>query len=468
MTFTDGIVAILNSDGNPVGTGFIVHEKGYIATCVHVLELIDASTSVTIRFHANKGQDTAYIMPNWHDADADVAILVLHGDLPEAVQPLPLTTSQHSNGRKFVSFGYPNRPDFNGLGGTGEVILTVDENGQDRLQLRSEETTHGYSGGPIWDPIWGKVIGMTRNGLRADGIGRGGTTAFAVPTETLATICPELILQPIPNQPINQSTPIQLPPRPPVFLGRDAAIAQLTADLQTTAVVTLAGAGGMGKSSLAAETLHRLHDTGHLLRHFPGGLITHEFYNQPQVAQAMTHIVTTLGGDPRGDLTSTTRQLLSRQPCLLLLDGAEQADNLSRLLGLRGQATILITTRNRTQAEQHHQLVDQLPLPDAVAVLQEWAGELAADTTAIEQIAWEVGRLPLALRLAGSYMAEQTEPAAAYLAWLQAQPLDALDLGDRQQKSVRLLLERTVAHLSDGARQILSVMGALALSARWS
>jgi hypothetical protein len=71
---------------------------------------------------------------------------------------------------------------------------------------------------------------------------------------------------------------------------------------------------------------------------------------------------------------------------------------------------------------------------------------------------------PPARRLAGSYLREQAIPIAEYLAWLAATPLAALDQGERQRESVRLLLERSVAQLSEAARAALGVAGLLALA----
>jgi tetratricopeptide (TPR) repeat protein len=73
-----------------------------------------------------------------------------------------------------------------------------------------------------------------------------------------------------------------------------------------------------------------------------------------------------------------------------------------------------------------------------------------------------VGRLPLAVRLVGRYLVEAGEELAAYVTWLEETPLPALDWGDRRQESVPVLLERSVAQVSDGAREALAVVGLLA------
>jgi hypothetical protein len=75
------------------------------------------------------------------------------------------------------------------------------------------------------------------------------------------------------------------------------------------------------------------------------------------------------------------------------------------------------------------------------------------------------GHLPLALRLVGRYLAQGHESAAEYLVWLQETPLDALGEGkQRRDQSVPYLLERSLATLDDGARQLLAVAGLLAFA----
>jgi len=75
-----------------------------------------------------------------------------------------------------------------------------------------------------------------------------------------------------------------------------------------------------------------------------------------------------------------------------------------------------------------------------------------------------VGRLPLAVRLAGRYLAQTGESAAEYLEWLRETPLDALDHGQRRHESVRVLLEKSLAQVGKEAREVLAAVGLLALA----
>src|SRR5258707_66642 len=88
------------------------------------------------------------------------------------------------------------------------------------------------------------------------------------------------------------------------------------------------------------------------------------------------------------------------------------------------------TDRNQELAKRL--ALKPLNAADAVALLRRWAGDQAADSQAVEAICERLGYLPLAVRLAGRYLAETGQPAAEYRDWLQATPLEALDQGRRR------------------------------------
>ena len=103
---------------------------------------------------------------------------------------------------------------------------------------------------------------------------------------------------------------------------------------------------------------------------------------------------------------------------------------------------MLVTSRARKDAAAERQDVKPLAPDDAVTLLRKWGGDQAADTQAARQICRLVGRLPLAVRLVGRYLARTNESAAEYLEWLSETPLDALDQGRRRMESVPVLLEK--------------------------
>lgn len=256
--------------------------------------------------------------------------------------------------------------------------------------------------------------------------------------------------------------PCQLPPRVPHFTGREAELAQLLNDLQPGRVVTLCGPGGIGKSALASEVLWRNRDE--ISTRFPDGILFHSFYNQPQVMFALEAIARTYGEELRPTPRDAVIRALSGKCALLLLDGAENADDLHTVLDVVENCGVLVTSRSRADAGPVWQDIPPLPECEALRMLRQWAGEYARDESTARQICALIGCLPLAVRLVGRYLSQQHEPATEYITWLETTPLEALDQRQRRQESVPVLLEKSLAQAGVEAREILGVVGLLALA----
>ncbi len=159
---------------------------------------------------------------------------------------------------------------------------------------------------------------------------------------------------------------------------------------------------------------------------------------------------------------------LGGRTALLVLDGAERADNLPRLLDRCSALTaVLITSRDADDVYEEEIAVSEFNREEAVSLLQEWGGARAANPEEAGAICDLVGDLPLAVALAGKYIRRKKRTAAAYLQWLRDEGLGALDHGHRRRDSVPLLLDRSldeVALLAPEARDIVAVLGVLALA----
>lgn len=260
--------------------------------------------------------------------------------------------------------------------------------------------------------------------------------------------------------------PWQLLPRPEAFTGRETELAKLMADLQPGKIAALTGPGGMGKTALAAQALHHLNDSGELAVRFPDGVIVHDFYASPQAVVALEHIARSFDEKPEPGPAEAARRVLSGRRLLLVLDGTENADDLKEVLAVRGGCGVLITSQKRADAPVAVERQDMKPLPPekSVELLQRWAGQWAADRQAVDQICKLVGSLPLAVCLIGQYLEHHEFESTDYLTWLQSSTLAALNFEVRQRQSVPLVLERSVARLSEEARQALAVIGVLALA----
>jgi tetratricopeptide (TPR) repeat protein len=288
--------------------------------------------------------------------------------------------------------------------------------------------------------------------------------------EDLATIAEEVaaIVKGVPytspEAETRPSVPLQRPPRAAHFTGRADELAQLLAQLQPGQVVTLCGPGGVGKTALAAEAIWTLAPGDDPPERFPDGIIFHTFYIQPQAALALEAIARAYGEEPKPSPRDAVSRGLSGRVALLVLDGAENADDLQLVLSVAGRCGVLVTTRRHTDAPADWEDIKPLPNPQAVELLQAWGGDRAADEVIASRICTLVGALPLAVRLAGRYMAQRGEEAADYLTWLEETPLAALHFGDRQRESAQVLMERSAAQLSQAARAALGVVGILALA----
>ena len=268
------------------------------------------------------------------------------------------------------------------------------------------------------------------------------------------------------GEPGGQHVPLQRPRRVEYFVDREAERERLLAEIQLGRAVTVCGLGGMGKTALVAEVLWTLAPGEQPPAAFPDGVLFYSFYEQPQIMIALEQFARTLGEEPVPSPALAAQRALSRRRTLLVLDGAEQADQLEQLLAACGGSAVLMTSRKRADAPDPAHRLDLRPLPtqDAVSVVQAFGRQRAADAEATSQICAQVGNLPLALRLVGRYLAQQEEEASEYLAWLQQTPLAALDQGRSQRESVLVLLQRSVAQLSATAQRVFQLLGFLALS----
>ena len=256
-------------------------------------------------------------------------------------------------------------------------------------------------------------------------------------------------------------TPQQRPPRAEHFTGRGAELTELMADLQPGAIVSICGPGGMGKTALAAEAIFRLDEAGELRQRFPDGVVVHSFYGQPDSGLALAHLVQSFQPGAQEFSGDAAQRTLAGKRALLVLDGAEEAEDLNRLLRLRGDCGVLITSRRRSDARGTWRDMAPLPLTEAITMLGQWPAE-ALDRAAAAAICEQVGRLPLAVQLAGRYLQTGQESAASYLAWLQTTPIQALSHGGHREESVAVLLQRSVAQVDETAQAVLGAMGLLA------
>lgn len=265
------------------------------------------------------------------------------------------------------------------------------------------------------------------------------------------------------NEAAKLRQPLQKPPRVQHFVGREDELSSLLNDLQPGRMVTICGPGGMGKTALAAEAIWQLSPGNEPPERFPDGIVFHTFYHNPQAALALEAIARAYGEDPRSNHLEAARRALAGRQALIVLDGTEACNDIETVLSVTASCGVLITTRRHSDAPANFRDLLPLPTDDAIQLLKAWGGELALDGKVSERICTLLGGLPLAIFLVGRYMAHRRQYASDYLIWLEKTPLTALDLGERQHQSIPLLMEHSLAHVSDLARSCFGLTSFLAM-----
>ncbi len=243
----------------------------------------------------------------------------------------------------------------------------------------------------------------------------------------------------------------QLPSPVADFTGRAAELDELTQAVATggAAISGVRGLGGIGKTALALVLANRLKDKypdAQLFVNLRGASA-----NPMSAAGALAHIIrawqpTAQLPEDTGQLRAIYLQVLQGQRALLLLDDARDAEQVQPLLPPEG-CLLLVTTRQRFALPGLQALdLDSLPEDDATALLLKIAPRIGESAGAMAKLC---GYLPLALRLAGSVLAER----------------DDLPVGDYLR---RLGDERTRLGLVEGVLQSSLALLDAALQARWA
>jgi tetratricopeptide (TPR) repeat protein len=261
-------------------------------------------------------------------------------------------------------------------------------------------------------------------------------TPRPVDPETLAAAERQLAVLPLEMIP----DPAPLPPgsrmplrRNPLFVGREADLRALATVLkggktmaiaQTAAIV---GLGGMGKTQLASEFSHRYG------QFFAGGVFWLSFSELAAVpaevaacgrpgVMALHQEFHTLPIADQVQLVQAAWQ--SPLPRLLIFDNCEDEALLAQWRPPHGGCRVLVTSRRASwEPSLGVQLVPLgiLQRDESLALLRHHRPDLATDDADLNAIAAELGDLPLALHLAGSFLARYRHAItpAAYLAQLQ-------------------------------------------------
>jgi tetratricopeptide (TPR) repeat protein len=216
-----------------------------------------------------------------------------------------------------------------------------------------------------------------------------------------------------------------IPAQRPGHLPRHAVLAHLNRTTETSPVVVLTGARGVGKTQLAAAYARaRLERRWRLIAWVSARDSESVLAGLAAVAEA-TRLSD--GGSGRGtaDVGRAVRRWLEADGsrCLLVFDDAEDPDLLGPLVPAVGAARVLITADMESAADLGTSVpVEVFSAEEARALLDGRTG--LADEAGASAVAAELGHLPLALDQAAAVIAGQHLEYAAYLAALQGVPVE--------------------------------------------
>jgi hypothetical protein len=203
----------------------------------------------------------------------------------------------------------------------------------------------------------------------------------------------------------------------PLFVGRGEELLQVAAALRggdTTValgqVVASTGLGGLGKTQLAVEFVHRYG------RFFAGGVFWLSFASVDEIPLQVAAFAGSGAAGLEADVASRPLeervQLVmgawqSALPRLLVLDNCEEEALLEAWRPTSGGCRVLVTSRRSHWSPTlgvHALPLGLLPRSDSIELLRRYRPDLACDDLGLDAIADKLGDLPLALHLAGSYL----------------------------------------------------------------
>ncbi|MBE7556728.1 MAG: serine protease [Anaerolineales bacterium] len=242
---------VLDQNDLPIGAAFLV-DNDLLLTCAHVVRSAGSVPGQAISLRTPKGTELNATVDReaWRDENAeDIATLRLATPLDE-MQPLLLGASSGSQGHAFSTYGFPQPGQ--ALSGSGTITGYATLNGIQYLQLESSQVTPGFSGAPVFDEVTQRVVGMVVAIAPPDKYQRQGTTAFAVPAETLRGICGLALSDLCPYRSLDAFTEADAD----LFFGRERVVAKLLETLKRNPrYLAVLGPSGSGKSSVVQAGL---------------------------------------------------------------------------------------------------------------------------------------------------------------------------------------------------------------------
>ena len=432
------VLRVLSGGGATVGAAFLLSSR-LAVTCAHVIAAAGGQKDGLLQLGTVQPGEAAYaakvLAVGWSD-EKDLAFLELLQP-PAGLLPLPLGRAHGCEGHAYASLGFPalgpalaNRPQ-----AVIHGVVPVAAQGQ-MLQLQGEEIKEGMSGAPVLDQTSGLVVGMI-TGYWDDRT----RLAYATPGETIAAFAPIPVTLHSPPQPAaaafpsdSARVPVQVskriflsPPLPPqgVF-GRQPDLKRISDLLSLGAApadnippVALRGMGGIGKTTLALALAHQ----SHIEQHFQDGVLWTSLGPKPTIRLLLHHWGKVLAVDLNAEKDEAACrdrlrvELYSRQ-MLVIVDDVWETRHGSLFNIVGPQCRLVYTTRetpvaNDLATRERVLRVDVLAADPAFELLRKLAPEAAAaDEKSARRLCERLEFLPLAITLAGRFLANEADVPA--------------------------------------------------------
>jgi DNA-binding SARP family transcriptional activator/tetratricopeptide (TPR) repeat protein len=302
------------------------------------------------------------------------------------------------------------------------------------------------------------------------------------PSRELSGTLVRVLRQEIPQaarEPIALAGPVpaQLPPDVGIFAGRVDQLGQLdalaaSASGGSVVISTLAGIGGVGKTTLATHWAHRVTGT------FPDGQLYVDLRGYAQVApvepiEALGRFLRALGVSPErvpvavDEASALFRTMLAGKRVLVVVDNVHSADQVRPLLPGSPGSLALVTSRDRLDGlvarEGARRLaIDVFTPAESMALLAAMLGadRVAAEPADAAELAELCGHLPLALRITAAHLMGRPHlSVAGQVRALRADRLMELAIADDPMSSVRAVFDLSYARLSDADRRVFRLLG---------
>ncbi len=228
---------------------------------------------------------------------------------------------------------------------------------------------------------------------------------------------PELAVRPGGQRAGGVAPPCTLPPEPADFVGRRKELEELTDRHGSAPTITIIeGMPGVGKTALAIRAAHQVS-----AQYPDGSLYLNLHSGDPGTksldpADALYRLLRMMSGpatqipDTIADRVTLWRAQLSRRRAVVVLDDAARPDQIRSLLPAPGSRCLILITSRRRLAEldgARTLTLDVLSASDALALFRQIAGDDRAENTdQVAEVVRRCGRLPLAIQLTASRVAQ--------------------------------------------------------------